>query len=128
MTFDECLEELKSESAEAKEILEQAEIFAKLCNEYGVEVKDGTGRILRNGKEIDIVSEIKDAFPRPKMDAVEFLQQYKSMCGQYNCADGCPIKQLRNNYDVDVCDDAFIYLHPEEVVEAVLRWRNEDNL
>lgn len=39
MTFDECIEELKSESAEAKEILERAEIFAELCNEYGVEVK-----------------------------------------------------------------------------------------
>lgn len=62
MTFDECLEELKSESAEAKEIIEQAEILAELCNEYGVEVKDGTGRIMIDGKDIDIV---KDVFPRP---------------------------------------------------------------
>ena len=58
------------------------------------------------------------------MDAVEFLQQYKLMCGQYNCTDGCPIKQLRDKHGVDTCDDAFIYLHPEEVVKAVLRWSN----
>lgn len=103
MTFDEAIEELKSESTEAKEILERAELFAELCNEYGVEVKD--------------------VFPRPKMDAVEFLQQYKLMCGQYNCTGECPIKQLLDKYGVDICDDAFIYLHPEEVVEAVLRWR-----
>lgn len=57
------------------------------------------------------------------MDAVEFLQQYKLMCGHYNCSDECPIKQLLSKYtESDVCDDAFIYLHPEEVVEAVLEW------
>lgn len=76
MTFDECIEELKSESDEAKEIIERAEeeskaydhlseVFLELCNEYGVEVKDGTGRILIDGKEIDIAQEIKEAFPRP---------------------------------------------------------------
>ena len=57
------------------------------------------------------------------MDAVEFLRQYKLMCGQYNCSDKCPIKQLLNKCTgTDVCDDAFIYLHPEEVVDAVLEW------
>ncbi len=56
MTFDEAIKKLKSESAESKEIFERAELFAELCNEYGVEVKDGTGRIMLDGKDIDITS------------------------------------------------------------------------
>ena len=56
------------------------------------------------------------------MDAVEFLAQYKLMCGHYNCNDDCPIKRIRDRHMIEICDDAFIYLHPEEVVEAVQKW------
>ena len=59
---------------------------------------------------------------REIMDAVEFLEQYKLMCGQFNCKDGCPIKRLRDKHGIDVCDDVFIYLHPKEVVSVVQEW------
>lgn len=59
------------------------------------------------------------------MDAVRFLQEYKRMCGQNNgtCKD-CPIRALLDRHRIEVCDDAFIYLHPEEVVNAVSEWSN----
>lgn len=57
------------------------------------------------------------------MDAVEFLKQYKLMCGHYECDKGCPIKKLLDKHGVETCDDAFIYLHPEEVVHAVEEWK-----
>ena len=60
------------------------------------------------------------------MDAVEFLKAYKLMCGQYNCSDDCPIFKLRKKHGIDVCDDAFIYLHPEEIVSVVKEWTGRD--
>ena len=56
------------------------------------------------------------------MDAVEFLRAYKLRCGQFNCSKDCPILKLREQHEVEVCDDAFIYLHPDEVVSAVEKW------
>lgn len=82
MTFDECLEKLKSESAESKEIIERAELFAELCNEYGVEVKEGTGRIMIDGKDIDIA---KDVFPRQEIDACKHCSNNPNNGGSGAC-------------------------------------------
>lgn len=63
------------------------------------------------------------------MDAVEFLEQYKLMCGhhnRWNKCKGCPIKPLLDRHRIEFCDDAFIYLHPEEVVIAVQEWSNRN--
>ena len=79
MTFDECLEKLKSESAESKEVIERAELFAELCNEYGVEVKEGTGRIMIDGKDIDIIDVMNNPCLKCNMSDTE-----KAAC----C--GCP--------------------------------------
>ena len=49
------------------------------------------------------------------------------MCGQNNgmCEPkDCPIRVLLDRHRIETCDDAFIYLHPEEVVEAVAEWSN----
>lgn len=57
MTFDECLEKLKSESAEAKEILEQAEIFEVKI------VADCYGNLLAvlpDGRETEILVDVID--------------------------------------------------------------------
>ena len=35
------------------------EIFISLCEEYGVQVKEGTGKIIKDGKPFDILSEIQ---------------------------------------------------------------------
>ena len=35
------------------------EIFISVCEEYGVQVKEGTGKIIRDGKPFDILSEIQ---------------------------------------------------------------------
>ena len=56
------------------------------------------------------------------LDAITFLEAYKTMCGEYNCTSECPIKQLLDKHDIEVCDDAFIYLYPSEVVGAVIEW------
>ena len=65
MTFDEALEEIASESEEDRKVVEDAVLLAKfleLCDEYGIEVREGTGRFLCNGEEFDIVDEIKKLF------------------------------------------------------------------
>ena len=61
------------------------------------------------------------------MDAIIFLQEYKRMCGQNNgrCEPmDCQIRVLLDRHRIETCDDAFIYLHPVEVVEAIAEWSN----
>ena len=39
---------------------EAFEIFKTLCDEYGVEVVEGTGQILKDGKPFDIIKALKE--------------------------------------------------------------------
>ena len=35
------------------------ELFISLCEEYGVQVKEGTGKIIKDGRPFDFLAEIR---------------------------------------------------------------------
>ncbi len=56
------------------------ESFIRCCEDYGVSVNKGTGRVMMNGKDIDVAKALKDSFLEPISSAVldEFASAHKS--------------------------------------------------